>query len=299
MPSSSLETPAPADPLRLRAMELRGGNDAASERFTLDGFEAFLYSRPHKGDARGGDLRFISTCAMGNIARFTLADLAGHGEEAGELALRLKGLLRKHINTPNPTKLAQTINREFARLAEAGRFATALITTYFAPTDHLIICNAGHPRPLLYRGPRPGDAGGWELFDQSSSCATRAENARQTGISNLPLGIIGKTDYPQFATRLEPGDVVVTYTDALIESADAHGNQLGEQGLLGIVRALDGLEEPERLGRRILQAVAAFRGGKEADDDESLMVLCHTGTNPPDGAWPRLMALGRVVGLLK
>jgi phosphoserine phosphatase RsbU/P len=287
-------------PLKLRALELRGGNDAVNRSMTMAGFDAFLFSRPHNDDGVGGDLSFISTCAMENIIRFTLVDLAGHGESSGELATRFRTLFKKYINTPNPTKLAVALNKEFGRLGDAGRFATAVITTYFAPTDHLIICNAGHPRPLLFHAPGEGRPGRWELLDQSSPCVVAPEDAKRTGISNLPLGVIRHTEYPQFATRLERGDVVISYTDALIEATDGAGKQLGEEGLLKLVRSIEVAgRTPEQIGRALLDAVERHRGKPHADDDTTLLVLRHTATNPPDGAWPRLLALGRVVGIVK
>src|SRR5437899_742597 len=112
----------PLDRYNLKAMEVRGGNEAGTEQLTLSGFEAFMYAQPHNGERCGGDLRFVSTCAMGHIVRFTLADIAGHGEEAGEMALRLKALIRKHINLPNPTKFARQLNKELGRLSTGGRF---------------------------------------------------------------------------------------------------------------------------------------------------------------------------------
>jgi serine phosphatase RsbU (regulator of sigma subunit) len=291
------------DRYNLKAFEIRGGNDAATDQLTLSGFEAFMYAQPHNGEQYGGDLRFVSACAMGQIVRFTLADIAGHGEEAGEMALRLKALIRKHMNTPNPTKFACALNKELGKLKSGGKFATAVITTYFAPTDHLIVCNAGHPRPLLFHAATVDatrdQARRWELFDQNSTCAIAPENAKATGISNLPLGIVPQTNYPQFATRLVEGDIVVSYTDAFIESTDPSGAPLGEEGLLETVRRLDMSKlRPDEIGPAILSAVAAFRGGKPADDDQTLIVLYHTATNPPDGPFARLKAIARIAGLV-
>jgi phosphoserine phosphatase RsbU/P len=302
MTTATLPKP-PVDRYNLHALELRGGNDAANDQITLSGFEAFIYSQPHQGHAQGGDLRFVSTCAMGQIVRFTLADIAGHGEEAGDLALRLRGMMRKHMNMPNPTQFARQLNKELGRLNTSGKFATAVITTYFAPTDHLIICNAGHPRPLLYHAPRayaePTEARSWELFDQASSCAITPDNVKKTGVANLPLGIIPQTNYPQFATRLVEGDFVLSYTDALIEAVDPSGKPLGEGGLLQIARGLDmAALSPGQIGPAILDAVSAFRAGKPADDDQTLIVQYHTGTNPPDGPVARLKAMARLVGLI-
>lgn len=288
--------PRPVDTYRLRAMEVWGGNQAACERATVPGFEIFSYCEPYQGAAGGGDLRFVSTCAAGNIVRFTLADIAGHGESASETALRLRGLIRKHINTPNPTRFARSLNSELTQLSLEGHFATAVITTYFAPTDHLIVCNAGHPRPLLYHAGRAGERGTWELFDQNCPCVLSPGLSKQTGISNLPLGILDPTSYQQFATRLFPGDILVSYTDALIEATDPAGRQLGEAGLLSVAQGLD-TSDPARLGPSLLGAVAEHRAGRPADDDATLMVLYHRGDDPPRMALgDRLRAL---VGLAR
>jgi serine phosphatase RsbU (regulator of sigma subunit) len=285
--------PPPKDVYKVRAHEIWGGNNAAQDRISVPGFDAHLYAIPWQGQL-GGDLRFVSTCAMGQIVRFTLADIAGHGPEAGEWALRLRSLMRKHINTPNPTKFARALNAEFNRISEAGGFATAIITTYFAPTDHLIACNAGHPRPLLYRARERR----WEIFDESAPDVLKPGDARQTGISNLPLGIITPTNYPQFATKLELGDIYISYTDALIEAKSPDGRQLGEQGLMQLVQGLD-VTDPARIGPAVLDAIGAHRAGAPSDDDTTLLVLYHNGTNPPDGVWPRVKALGRLVGIIK
>ena len=291
--AAAVQDPPARDVHKVRALEILGGNDAAQDQISVPGFDAHLYSIPYQGRA-GGDLRFVSTCAMGQIVRFTLADIAGHGEGAGEWALRLRSLIRKHMNMPDPTKFARALNAEFGRIAEAGGFATAIITTYFAPTDHLIVCNAGHPRPLLYRARERR----WEIFDESAPDVLKPGDAKQTGISNLPLGIITPTNYPQFATKLELGDIYISYTDALIEAKAPDGRQLGEQGLMRLVEDLD-VADPARIGPAVLEAVGAHRSGAPSDDDTTLLVLYHNGTNPPDGVWPRVKALGRLVGIIK
>lgn len=291
--SAVVEAPA-RDVYRLRAYEIWGGNEAASDHISVPGFDAWVYSIPHRGGASGGDLRFVSTCAAGQIIRFTLADISGHGESAGDWALRLRALIRKHINTPNPAKFARALNWECNRLAESGVFATALITTYFCPTDHLIVCNAGHPRPMLYRARDRR----WEVFDENSPDTLKPDRARDTGISNLPLGILAPTNYPLFAAPLSPGDLYVAYTDSIIEAADAGGRQIGEPGLREILETLDA-SDPSAIGPAVLDAVNAHRGGRPADDDTTLLVLRHTATNPPDGFWPRVQALGRLVGLVR
>jgi phosphoserine phosphatase RsbU/P len=293
-PVYDLDSAPPKDTYKLRAYEIWGGNGAARQQAVMPGFDAWLYARPHGGAAAGGDLRVVSACAAGQIIRFTLADMAGHGEEASALALGLQSLMRKHMNTPDPSKFVRALNVELTRLQQQGRFATAVIQTYFAPTDHFIVCNAGHPRPLLRRA----GTGEWTLLDEKCAGVLDAARAKETGITNLPLGILAPTRFPQFATKLEPGDVIVSYTDSCIEATNPDGEPLGEEGLLRLARGLSG-DDPGRLGMALVEAVAAWRGGKPSDDDETVLVLRHNASNPPDGVWPRVKALGRLVGIVK
>lgn len=289
-----MSTTAPADRLRLRAFEVWGGNSAARDRVSVPGFDLHLFCQPYQGD-EGGDLRYVSTCAMGNIVRFTLADIAGHGQEVSDTALRLRAMMRKHINKPNPTKFARALNHEFTRLSLEGIFATAVICTYFAPTDHLIVCNAGHPRPLFYSAARKQ----WSLLDEKQPGNLAQDRAKDAGVGNLPLGIIDETNYPQFAIRLVHGDVVVSYTDAMIEASDHAGSILGEQGLLRLASALNP-SQGDDLATQLKQLVDEYRGTKTADDDVSVMALYHNATDPPRMAiGERLNMLGRMVGFKK
>ena len=285
---------APRDRHRLRAFEIWGGNDAACECVSVPGFDAQVVCQPYQG-SEGGDLRFMSTCAMGNIVRFTLADIAGHGQQVSDTALHLRELMRKHINKPNPTKFARALNHEFSRLSRDGIFATAVICTYFAPTDHLIVCNAGHPRPLFYSATQKR----WLLLDQQAPNNIAQDHAKDAGVGNLPLGIIDETNYPQYAMKLLPGDIVISYTDALIEASDAAGRQLGEQGLLAMAQKLD-ITKPDDIASSLVELVNTYRGGKPSDDDVSVLAFSHNASDPPKMALgERLKVLGRMVGFMK
>ena len=208
----------------LQCMEVWGGNEAIHSAVSVPGIDAWIASDPYEGAADGGDVHYVSMCGGGRTSRFVVADVSGHGAVAGELAGRLRWLMRKYINTPDLTRFARSLNREFSALAQKDRFATALLTTYYAPTDHLIVCNIGHPPPLWFHA----KSRTWEVL-------THDIPQRAATVMNLPLGIIEPTDYAQFAVKLSKGDLVLLYTDSLIESSDAEGNQLGESGLLSLV----------------------------------------------------------------
>ena len=267
-------------------MEVWSGNQRVENTITVPGLDAWIYSEPHKGDEAGGDIHYVSMCGAGKISRFAIADVSGHGAIVGEIAARLRKLMRKHINKLDQSRFARALNEEFGALAEEGHFATALLTTYFAPTDHLVICNAGHPRPLWYRN----ETDTWELVDRHSP-----QRAQRVG--NLPLGVIGNTDYTQFAIKLGKGDLILIYTDSLIESFDENGEPLGEQGLLQLARDLP-QHDPPKITSALLDAVKAHGGGKPAADDQTLLVLYHNASNPPrQSLTEKMRVVAKMLGL--
>lgn len=273
-------------------MEVWGGNTRTRTAVSMPGNDVHVVSEPWKGHNRGGDTYFMSNCLAGIITRFMLADVAGHGDGSGDLAVSLRSLMRKHINTADQTELARALNREFGELSSAGRFATALLATYFAPTDHLIVCSAGHPAPLWYRaGTRS-----WSLLRPDHPAARQRSEAEVIGVPNLPLGILEPMHYAQFAIGLEPGDLVVLYTDALIEARAAGGPQLGEEGLLELCGAR-GIAEHGEPATALLGAVCA-QAGAELDDDATVLCIRHHAGDPPrTSIGERARALSRLIGL--
>jgi serine phosphatase RsbU (regulator of sigma subunit) len=269
----------------MQCMEIWGGIEAAKDRVSTPGLDAWVFAKPHRS-AEGGDIHYLSMCGAGAISRVLLADVSGHGAEVAEVAKNLRRLLRKHMNTFDSSRLAQALNEQFKELAEYGTFATALLATYFAPTDQLLICNAGHPRPLWYSNEH----------SQWQSLAEQLSEGR--GMSNLPLGVVDGTDYRQFIVALAPGDWLVLYSDALIEARDGRGRQLGEQGLLELASTVE-LDSPEEAGLRLLEAVGAFRGNHPPDDDLTLLVLYHNaGDPPPQPLSKKLRSMAKMIGLL-
>ena len=125
------------------------------------------------------------------------------------------------------------MNQQFTALSKSGCFATAIVTTFFAPTHELTLCNAGHPPPLLYRA----KTNQWSLLERRSTL---------TDAENVPLGILDLGQYDQFSVRLKVGDLVLCYTDSLIESNDENGHMLGPKGVLKIAHVVGRFRNPPR-----------------------------------------------------
>jgi len=255
---------------RLRCMEIWGGISEEDAAISVPGIDAWVRARPAQGAHAGGDIHYVSTCGGGNIARFAVADVSGHGPSVEEVSAALRRQMRKHINTPRQTTLVRALSDEFGAVSEGGRFATGVFASYYAPTDELIVVNAGHPSPLLRRA----DTGQWGTIHDRSPDASQK-------FKDLPLGVIEGGEYSQFVVQLAPGDVALLYTDALIETPNPEtGRLLGVDGLLDVVRSLDDGLSPVEIGPRLLERLEDFRDGP-SDDDATLMTLHHNGASPP------------------
>jgi len=230
----------PEAPYSLQCLEVFGGNQVVQHALAAPGLDVWLDSRPCAG-ARGGDLHYVSMCGSGRVTRFVVADISGHGPDLNEFAKWLRKSVRKHINLLDQTRFARALNKDFADKVGNYKFATVLLATYFAPTHHLIVCNAGHPRPLWYSHL----AGRWQFLDQAAANAgpsirTERVRYRLSSVANLPLGIIEPTKYQQFAAKLAMGDVVIIYTDAMTEARNPAGEMLDERGLLKLAERTAG-----------------------------------------------------------
>jgi sigma-B regulation protein RsbU (phosphoserine phosphatase) len=250
-------TPAHADHT-MRCLEVWGGNRAVDTAIGMNGLDAWVYSRPYEGDEEGGDIHYLSNCASGRIARFLIADVAGHGAAVGKVATSLRDLMRRYINYVDQSRLVRGLNDEFSRLAEMGSFATAVALSYWTPTDEVTITNAGHPRPMLYRAA----SGEWEVVSDSQAPAA--------GPRNLPLGILELGAYDTTRVRLQPGDALLLYTDSLVEARDAAGRMLGEAGLLEILRTLDP-SRPEALIPALMEKIVG-QGSPPSDDITAVLI---------------------------
>lgn len=254
--------PANADPQVLQCSEVWGGNDSVDRAVTMMGLDAWVLSRPHAGDDQGGDIHYLSSCATGRIARLLIADVSGHGQVVADLARRLRDLMRRYMNYVDQSKLVAGLNSEFAQQASAGRFATALIATFWSPTDELDITNAGHPTPLIFRA----DSQKWKFLDPAAS-----RLADPAPADNIPLGIIDQSTYSHQRVRLHAGDLVLLYTDALLEARAEGKPLLSTQGLLRLVNQLDP-SSPQQLLPALLDAVRDYAQG-HLDDDATLLLL--------------------------
>jgi sigma-B regulation protein RsbU (phosphoserine phosphatase) len=268
----------------MQCMEVWGGSQLTSRCVELGGLEAWVFSKPYGEAQRGGDVYYASSCATGRITRLLLADVAGHGNAVAATAADLRTLMRRFVNRLDQTEFVRLLNEQFAGMSRSGTFATAVVTTFFAPSRRLTICNAGHPRPLLYRASQQK----WNLLGHEAQ-------ETKTKAQNIPLGMFDFAEYEHFDVELEPGDCLLSYTDALIESLDADGEMLGETGLLRILQ-LVGNAAPDKLTETLLAEIAQRYPENLSHDDVTVLLVRANGQAPQVSFKEKLDAQFRFFG---
>lgn len=253
----------------LQCMEIWGGTQRCDTGISVPGMDGWVASQPFQGDAAGGDIHYVSLCGHGMLSRFLVADVSGHGRRVSGLADQLRGLMAKYVDTPEQTDFVKNLNDGFSALGQDGKFATAVVASYLSWERRLDLCNAGHPHPLWYSAADDH----WHLLHHETAHTHDV-------IRNLPLGVLVETDYEQFTVDLGSGDLVVIYTDSLVEAQTPDGSALGETGLLELARSV-GAREPGDLCGKLRAGVLDRCDVRFLNDDMTILALRHTGENLP------------------
>ena len=156
-----------------------------------------LYAPAHGAQGLGGDWYDIMALPGGRTY-LSVGDIVGHGLLAVEdmAQLRNAGRAYAHQGQP-PARLLADLNR-FAADVGRGEFATMVAAVFDHDSGLLSYSSAGHPPPLLRRG--DGD-----------------EVIRLSDASGPVLGPFNDSAYSQCTVQVSPGDVLVMYTDGLVE----------------------------------------------------------------------------------
>jgi serine phosphatase RsbU (regulator of sigma subunit)/anti-sigma regulatory factor (Ser/Thr protein kinase) len=212
----------------------------------LPGFElAARYLPAAEESAIGGDWYDVIELGHRRLA-LSIGDVAGHGMAAATHLGQLRSALRAYAwDVENPAE----VMRRLARFAdqEESRMATMIYATLNIDTCEFVFTRAGHPYPLVLR------ADGRAVF--------------LDGASGPPLGTGAGADYDEQSVTLEAGDMLLLYTDGLIER---RGRKLseGEEQLVAAARAAP--DDPELLCEAI---IAQLTGDIDIPDDIAVLAV--------------------------
>jgi sigma-B regulation protein RsbU (phosphoserine phosphatase) len=246
---------------KFSCMEIWGGNKSIDKDFQTPGLEFSIFSQPCSNAKAGGDVIYTSQCASGRITRIVLADVSGHGQLASKTANDLRDLMRKYINYIQQSKFVESMNHKFNVLQTDEHFATAVVMTYFQPTRILQLSNAGHPPPLYYSSTK----GSWSFIYQPRD--------KQEEMDDIPLGILPSTCYSSEKVKLSVGDVILTYSDALIECPFHNGTLLGTDGLFNLVTKLEISQDSNSIVHELMDMIIESTGSKISNGDDTTITV--------------------------
>jgi sigma-B regulation protein RsbU (phosphoserine phosphatase) len=198
--------------------------------------------------ALGGDCYDFIPLTDDRLA-LVVGDASGKGLAAALMIASVQSSLRTAaLFTGNDlAALLKVVNRQAYASSLADRYATVFYGVFDRATRRLHYVNAGQNPPVVLR--------------QNGST-----DQLETG--GAPVGMFPDSTYEEGVAQLDPSDVVITYTDGVIEAENQWGEEWGVQGLLNAAaaRARQGDENAEQLVRSIFNYMDDFTQGCQMDD---------------------------------
>ena len=183
-----------------------------------------------------------------------IADVAGHGISASLHMATLQALLRTLIPLNDSTVgVVDHLHRLLVHNVRFANFVTLFLGAYDVSSRRLIYTNAGHNPPLVLRAnAKTVDEGLW-LWPTGPA-----------------LGLIETAEFSTGVVQLEPGDLLLLYTDGVTEAENPSGEQFGSQGLAQAV-GRNRLLPSRDLVQAIRQELESFSAGQPLADDATLL----------------------------
>jgi phosphoserine phosphatase RsbU/P len=206
---------------------------------------------PHDG---GGHMDEGPAKAGRHIQQWALllGDASGKGVAAGLVASAVQARVHTAARLAHlgPAALMAAVDRDVYGTTDGARYATAVYATLDADTRCLTLVNAGHPSVLVFSG---------------SSVA-------RLDASGPALGLIEAGTFSSHTVSLQPGAVVVAYTDGVSDARDDRDEEFGDARLEALVADSVSLSAAQ-LCARILDQVRRHRGARQDQDDVTALVV--------------------------
>jgi sigma-B regulation protein RsbU (phosphoserine phosphatase) len=226
-----------------------------SEPPVIPNAEVAFWTRPQNSVAGDYYDAFypLADAASGGKLMLVMADVAGKSVPAALLMATLQASLRTLASEGLPLgPLAVRLNRYACEHSLGGqRFTTAVLAEYDPSTRKLSYVNAGHNSPIIRR---------------TDGSTERLESG------GLPLGITTEAAFVTSEVELRSGDILVLFTDGVVEAFNSAGEEFSDARWLDLVRNLPTVPAKESL-HFLLQSVENFVGQTRQSDDITCLVL--------------------------
>jgi sigma-B regulation protein RsbU (phosphoserine phosphatase) len=154
----------------------------------------------------------------------------------------------------NLAALVGNVNRLVYQASTSNRYATFFYAQYDPQSRRLTYVNAGHNSPMLFRR----SSGDWEVHRLTTG--------------GMVVGLLEGFPYEQETVSLEPGDLLVAFTDGISEAMNPSDEEWGEERLIETIKSGAALRAAQILPS-IMSAADAFAAGAKQHDDMTLVVV--------------------------
>ncbi|MBV8070734.1 MAG: serine/threonine-protein phosphatase [Acidobacteriaceae bacterium] len=204
--------------------------------------------------ALGGDC-FQFVPLPGRRVALAVADASGKGLPAALIIANVQSSLRTAalFAPEDPAAVITAVNRQLHACSPVDRYATLFYGVFDENTRTLHYVNAGHNPVAIIR---------------RTGAVTWLES------SAPPVGFFPETDYQAQSVQLHPGDLIIAYTDGIIEATNTASEEWGIEGLLAAVKRCR-TRQPESIVEAAFAALDEFSGDKQTDDATVLAALVH------------------------
>jgi sigma-B regulation protein RsbU (phosphoserine phosphatase) len=202
----------------------------------------------------GGDYYDFLSLPAGRLG-IAIADVSGKGIGAALLMASLQASLRGQTmqHSGALARLLENVNQLVHEASPDNRYATFFYGQYDPATRSLVYVNAGHCPPMVLRR----SAQGLEVL------------RLKTG--GTVVGLFPAASYTESAVTLQPGDLLVAYTDGISEAMNGNDEEWGEERLIQAALACDGQRAADVL-KTLMRAADAFVAGAPQHDDMTLVI---------------------------
>ena len=198
----------------------------------------------------GGDLYDWFEFDDGRWA-IVLGDVAGKGAPAALYGALSSGVIRTRAGRKYPPgQMLELVNKTLHLRPVEGQYVAVIYSIYEPKTRTITLANSGLPYPLLVRAGQPTylDVGG------------------------IPLGLFPDTKYQETELKLQTGDILVFYSDGVVEMRNDEGEEFGLKRLAETVRAHHD-RTPDEIVKSVSAALAEFIGRVRPQDDRTMIVI--------------------------
>jgi phosphoserine phosphatase RsbU/P len=218
------------------------------EDIQIDGLEVSCANI--SSSAVGGDYYDIKKISEDETV-FTINDISGHGIPASLPMSIFSANFRYRLNRDkNMLVTIHHLNNLLAETTDLGQYVTSFTCCLDMNRMKLTYINAGHHYPMLFRGD------GMEELSQGETV----------------LGLFPDVQRSEIEVNLRKNDLLVMYTDGIIEAEDKKGKQFSKERFKKFIREHQQLDV-ESIKHKLIRALKDFIGGVQFDDDVTFIII--------------------------